>query len=380
MQTPPVSPDERKRLEALEEYAILDTLPEKDFDDITRIASEICQTPIALVTLIDKKRQWFKSNLGLNVSETPVEYSFCAHAIAKPDEIMIVHNSLQDERFKDNPLALGDPYVIFYAGVPLVNPAGTALGTLCVIDNQARHLSEKQVDSLKALANQVVCQLELRKQVRLLKEAEKEIKKATEAALEEKRLRIEQFSFITSHELRHEFSKILSFIHLTKINDQLNEEMKTYIHHIGDAANSMNTIIEKLNLKLNPAIESKNQLLTPVSGLSEAEEICLIDYDAFINLVNSKVIKNILPGAHLKIFEDVDSGLMYVKQYPSTKRFIFLDLNLPDKSGWDFLDEFLLLKIDIPIVILSSSIDPVDHNRAKNYKVVVAFYSKPLTM
>lgn len=378
MQTPPIF-NEEERLKALEEYNILDTLPEKDFDDITRIASEICQTPIALVTLLDRDRQWFKSHHGLDASETPIAYSYCAHAIVKAGEPMIVSDALKDERFHDNPLALGEPHVIFYAGIPLVNPAGTAIGSLCVIDGQARNITEDQIESLKALANQVVAQLELRKQIRLLKEAEKEIKKANEAALEERRLRIAQSSFITSHELRHEFSKILSFIHLAKTNGDVNDEMRTYIHHIGDAAHSMNTIIEKLNRKLNPEVSDAGCLYTPASALSEAEEICLVDDDPFINIVNAKVITNVLPNAPLKIFERVDGALLHIQQHPALKRFIFLDLNLPEKSGWDFLDAFRSWGVDTPVVILSSSIDPTDHNRAKTYQPVIGFYSKPLT-
>jgi CheY-like chemotaxis protein len=380
MLNPAVSSSEEKRHKALHEYEILDTLPEKDFDDITRIASEICQTPISLITLLDGNRQWFKSKQGLKTPETPIEFSFCAHSIATPNDAMIIPNSLEDERFKYNPLVTGDPYVIFYAGIPLINPEGIPLGSLCVIDNKPGNLSEPQINSLKALANQVVCQLELRKKVRQLKEAETEIKKANEAALEEKRLRIEQFSFTTSHELRHEFSKILSSIHVSKICDQSEEELKTAILQIEDASISMNAIIEKLNLKLNPTVYDQVSRITSVSPLSEMEEICLVDDDRMINLMNGKVLKKVLPNIPQHVFEGVDDGLAYIKQRPHTKRFIFLDLNFPGRSGWDFLDDFIKLGISSPIVILSSSIDPEDLKKSKVYKEVFSFYSKPLTM
>ena len=125
----PITPDnEIERLQALREYSILDTLPEQDFEDITKIASEICQTPISLITLIDSNRQWFKSNHGLNVRETARDYAFCAHAINTPDRILIVKDSREDNRFVDNPLVTGYPNVIFYAGVPLINPEGFSLG------------------------------------------------------------------------------------------------------------------------------------------------------------------------------------------------------------------------------------------------------------
>ncbi|MFD2569343.1 GAF domain-containing protein [Spirosoma soli] len=161
MAIPP--PEEDKRVEALKSYDILDSLPEQDYDDITKLASEICQTSISLISLIDDSRQWFKSNHGLNVRETPREYAFCSHAIINPYETLIVTDSRTDERFAGNPLVLGDPYVTFYAGVPLVDSEGYALGSLCVIDQEVKELTSGQLSALKILAKQVVNLLELRK-------------------------------------------------------------------------------------------------------------------------------------------------------------------------------------------------------------------------
>jgi len=155
--------EEDRRLDALKSYEILDTLPQQEYDDLTRLASEICQTPISLISLLDDKRQWFKSHHGLSVSETPREYAFCNHAILNPDEIMVVADSRIDKRFEGNPLVDGEPYVIFYAGVPLVDSNGYALGSLCVIDHTAKQLSPGQLTALKTLAKQVVNLLELRK-------------------------------------------------------------------------------------------------------------------------------------------------------------------------------------------------------------------------
>jgi adenylate cyclase len=160
---PQIPFNETDRINALNSYLVLDTLPEKDYDEITKIAAEICQTPISLVSLIDQSRQWFKSHHGLNATETSRDIAFCAHAINQPGELMIIPDSTKDERFLDNPLVTADPNVIFYAGIPLKNPQGYALGTLCVIDHKPRELSERQQESLKALGNQVVNLLELRK-------------------------------------------------------------------------------------------------------------------------------------------------------------------------------------------------------------------------
>jgi GAF domain-containing protein len=152
------------RLDVLRGYTILDSLPEQDYDDITHLASAICQTPISMISLIDGDRQWFKSSHGLEIRETPLEYAFCTHALHNPDEILIVPDSRQDSRFSRNPYVLGDPHVIFYAGVPLVNPQGFALGSLCVIDSKPkRGLSETQQAALKILAQQIVNMLEMRR-------------------------------------------------------------------------------------------------------------------------------------------------------------------------------------------------------------------------
>ena len=162
MKKPLIPDNESARLQALSEYRILGTKPERSYDDITAIASLVCGTPIALLSLVDAERQWFKSKVGVNVDETPRDWSFCAHAIHTPDPL-IVHDALWDERFHDNPLVCGDPKIRFYAGFPLTNDAQERIGTLCVIDRQAKHLSENQLAIMTALARQVMTFLDLRK-------------------------------------------------------------------------------------------------------------------------------------------------------------------------------------------------------------------------
>jgi diguanylate cyclase (GGDEF)-like protein len=164
----PIPANEDQRVAELHGLHILDTGPERGYDDLVTITSSICGTPIGLVSLLDSDRQWFKARQGLDVSETPREVSFCAHAAADPSNLLVVPDALQDPRFSDNPRVTGEPHIRFYAGAPLVSPAGNVLGTLCVIDHQPRVLQPAQLDALQALSRQVVALLELRRTTRQL--------------------------------------------------------------------------------------------------------------------------------------------------------------------------------------------------------------------
>jgi len=171
----PILPNEAERLAALKSYHILDTATEDDFDELTALASAICQTPVALITFIDEDRQWFKSHYGTEVTETPKAYSFCAHAIASPEKIMVVEDTAKDVRFAENPLVTGEPHVAFYAGVPLVDKQGFGLGSICVVDTKVRELNQNQINALQIIGKQVVDRLELRRKILQLETSNKKL-------------------------------------------------------------------------------------------------------------------------------------------------------------------------------------------------------------
>lgn len=238
--------DETARLQALREYDVLDTQAEKVFDDLTLLASEICGTPIALISLIDPDRQWFKSKVGLDANETSREIAFCAHAIHQ-QHIFEVCDTLKDIRFFDNPLVTSAPNIRFYVGTPLITPQGYAIGTLCAIDCQPRTLTPGQRQALETLGRSVVANLELRKKNRQLMEANQ--------------LKTE-FLANMSHELRTPLNAIIGYSQL------MQEEVKThnlpskfgrYLEHMDYSGNRLLSIINTV-LDLSKIEEGKMHL------------------------------------------------------------------------------------------------------------------------
>lgn len=211
--------NESERQANLDLYEILDTFPEEAYDAITSIAAHICETPIALISLIDKDRQWFKSHHGLKVSETPRDYSFCAHAILEPDRLFVVEDARVDERFYDNPLTTADPNVIFYAGAPLVSSEGFPLGTLCVIDNKPNSLTPEQHKALNDLSIQIIAQLELRRSIKELNTKNEELSR---------------YAHLISHDLRSPMQSIyqLSKIIAKESEGSLNEKAEKAIEQL----------------------------------------------------------------------------------------------------------------------------------------------------
>ncbi|RZA00173.1 MAG: sensor histidine kinase [Sphingobacteriaceae bacterium] len=275
----PIPKNEDERLESLRSYQILDTEEENDFDELAMLASAICQTPIALITLVDDKRQWFKSHRGTDIRETPREISFCAHAIAADDDIMIINDTRKDERFVDNPLVTGDTNLAFYAGVPLVNEEGFALGTLCVIDQQVKQLTDKQAEALKVLAKQVTIKLELKKKVLVLEEKNRELTEVNSF--------VQKFAITAAHDLKNPLSSIMLTSQALKVRlDKLGDIgcHKLVDLNITSSVKLMNLVDEMLAYSKSPAnlLSEKREI-----DLNEAlnKILCLIHIPDNIKIV-----------------------------------------------------------------------------------------------
>ena len=216
----PIPQNEAERLKNLAEYSILDSLPEREYNEITQLASYICQTPISQLNIIDETKQWTKSVYGGTPGGiVPREESFCNHTVNAPNEILVIPDARRDRRFFDNPNVTCDAGVVFYAGVALVSPEGYALGALCVVDSTPRNLTQAQLDALKALANQIISLLELRRN-------KKRLEKAI-AELGEKNEDLEKFAYVVAHDIKSPMNNILGLTRIlqTKYAGNLNAQM-----------------------------------------------------------------------------------------------------------------------------------------------------------
>lgn len=227
---PPIPDNEEERLSALYSYNIMDSLPEKDYDNLTKIASEICQTPVALITFMDRERQWFKSKVGVELTENARDYTFCAHGMIDSQEPLVVNNATEDPRFEKNPLVTGPYHVRFYAGVQLVDKDGFPLGSICVLDVVNKEISESQLNTLKILGEQVMRLLELRKNIVALENTQQNLLRINK--------HLKDYDYIISHDLK---APLRNMKHLAEAiseiyGEQIDTKGQKYLQLMNDTA------------------------------------------------------------------------------------------------------------------------------------------------
>jgi len=360
MITPSLPSNEEERLKKLASYEVLDTLPEQAFDDITRIASQICGTPVSLITLLDDKRQWFKSHRGLDVTETPREVAFCSYTILDPDSILVVKDATKDKRFGNNPLVVDDPHVIFYAGAPLITSDGYALGSLCVIDHKPNDISEEQIKSLEALARQVVAQLELRKTILQQKEDKEKIEKINEE--------LNKFAYIASHDLKNPLQSIITLAELIfeDHGQKLDNEGQDLFHLLTNSAKNLTELVDEILeysklpniINLNKEDVDVKKLLDDLFSNIDGPEELEIElpesiptiytnrmalYQIFLNLISNGIKYNLSKQPTLTIsfketeayyhFSVKDNGMGIRKEYQAKIFEMFETLGEEDRFG-----------------------------------------------
>jgi signal transduction histidine kinase len=304
----PLPENEEERLIALKSYNILDTAEDEDFDELTVLASAICQTPIALITLIDDKRQWFKSHPGIPQTETPKEIAFCTHTIVQTNDIMVVNDARRDERFANNPLVTGDTRVIFYAGVPLVNEDGFALGSLCVIDHQHKELTDVQTNALKIIAKQVINKLELRRKAIVLEKINQDLRDAN--------IFIQKFASMAAHDIKNPLSSISLTsqalkLRMQKIQDEGCERLIDL--NITSTKRLMVLIDEMLAYSKSPSLLLvKKQRIYLKHTLKQVIDMITIPDDFEINLPEDDALLNLSVVAFEQIFGNlINNAIRY---------------------------------------------------------------------
>ena len=235
---PKTPTDEAARQEAVESYHLLDTLAEKEYDDLTDLAAQITDSPVSLITFIDRGRNWFKSALGTNKKEDPRDRSFCGHAINSPKQPFIIENTLEDERFFDNPLVTGESKIRFYAGIPIVNFEGFALGTLCIMDQKAKKISISQIETLQKLANQAFYLMEHHRKEKQLNNLNLELLEVNK--------NLESFAQLAAHDLKSPVTSIQELIKLyqKKYGNDLNDKQVEIFKHIHNSSKKLKQLIE----------------------------------------------------------------------------------------------------------------------------------------
>lgn len=282
-------PSEIKRLAALEELQLLHTDPEEDYDDITKLASYICQVPVSLITLIGEDQQWFKSKVGTDKNSAPRAISHCSHAILNPKELMEIKDTRQDLRFKDNPYTLAEPKILYYAGMPLKSFNGNALGTLCVLDTKPNSLTEDQKSALKSLAKQVENLFELRRHNLKLDKVNK--------ILIEKNVQLKDFAGTVSHDMKMPLANMILTADMLKAKyaGKFDEDGIKYLDYLKKSSFKLSSYITGIlqHYESDSLTESIIEEEFDIHDLlEEIIDLLNINYNCVINLPEENLMMN----------------------------------------------------------------------------------------
>jgi len=330
MQNTEINFQEKERIKALKALDILDTEPEREYDELTQLAAYICDTPVAFISLIDKDRQWFKAKLGLDTCETKRSISFCTHAIKQPEIIYEVEDASKHETFIDNPFVT-DKGVRFYAGAPLLHESGHVLGTICVIDFEPKKLSDQQKLALKNLSNQTVKLLELRSRNQNLREVETNLK--------EKNEQLRNFAGVVSHDMKMPLSNIIITIDIlkAKYRKALDEAGFEYLNNLKQAAFKMSDYISNILTHYESDQITENQpkeevdiheLLENIIELLDVNDNCDINLPEknFIIKCNTTAVEQILLNL-------IGNSLKY-----NDKEKIVIDVNVTQDDNYYYFE------------------------------------------
>ncbi|MEO6289008.1 MAG: GAF domain-containing sensor histidine kinase [Ginsengibacter sp.] len=274
--------NEKKRLKALYDYDILDTISEKEYDNITKIASQICNTPVSFITFLDKDRQWFKSYAGIAMKELPREIAFCNYTILDNENVLVVPDMRIDDRYSRNPIVTGEPHAVFYAGAPLVTHDGNALGSICVLDAKENNLTDDQREALKSLAEQVMARLELRKKIKDLYNTQRLLEKANDE--------LKEFAHIASHDMKIPLANIslMSRSFQSRYEKNLDNEAIQYISLIDRSAKELLQFIEDIFIKsTKPGADQESNLVDSYTLIHKVIDMIAPPADFEINITGN---------------------------------------------------------------------------------------------